>query len=138
MSQREKGFVFVETIVVCTVLLTILVTIYASFVLIINTQKKRSDYNQSRFNYRAYNIIKTLDNVGCDDTDTVDIDSNVKELFELEDVLVGNASDLRKKSVDPDFKEYLSTIAENNQCIYAFKFENGDKYAYTYVKIQES
>ena len=136
--EKKKGFVFVETIVVCTVLLTILVSIYASFVLIINTQKKRSDYNQSRFNYRAYNIIKTLDNVGCDDTDTVDIDLNVKELFEVKDVLVGKASELKEKNVDPDFKEYLSTIADNDQCIYAFEFENGDKSAYTYVKIQES
>ncbi len=58
--RNKKGFVFVETIVVCSILAVSLVTIYAAFVLLVNDQKKRNKYDQAIYNYRLYNIAKEL------------------------------------------------------------------------------
>ena len=58
--MNKKGFVFVETIVVCAVLSISLVTVYAAFAMLVKNQKTRSNYDQAVYNYRSYYLVKYL------------------------------------------------------------------------------
>lgn len=50
----KKGFVFIETIIVITVLLACLFLIYNSFNTILNNEKRRASYNDVNYIYRTY------------------------------------------------------------------------------------
>jgi Tfp pilus assembly protein PilE len=54
--MNNKGFVFVETIIVITVLSVALITIYSSFSTVLSNEKKRSAYDDTAYIYETYYI----------------------------------------------------------------------------------
>ena len=143
--KNKKGFVFVETIVVCAVLATSLVTIYAAFVLLVNDQKKRNKYDQAVYNYRLYNIAKELNSTietGCS-INYAKITYNKLDINSLYYIRINNL-----KSGAPSehhLDEYVKTINTENldgSCILIGEFKKynpntqKDEYYYSSVIIE--
>lgn len=60
MNKNNKGFVFVETIVVITFLAASLIIIYAAFTNLLTTEKRRMYYDDPIYLYRSYYILDFL------------------------------------------------------------------------------
>ena len=148
--KNKKGFVFVETIVVCSVLAISLVTIYASFALLINEQKKRNKYDQAVYNYRLYYIVKDLHTAGvldnCTDSDYTLLNTSLEDIFNLESLHYIKASNVANISFDNNnyLNEYKKTISENSDsCVLIGEFKTyndklkKDEYYYSHVIIDE-
>lgn len=146
--KSKKGFVFVETIVVCAVLATSLVTIYAAFVLLVNDQKKRNKYDQALYNYRLYNVAKELNDtleVGCSTnyeeiayTNKNKLDINSLYYIKINNLKIGVPS-------EHHLDEYVKTINTENlddSCILIGEFKKynpnnkKDEYYYSSVIIE--
>lgn len=54
--KNKKGFVFVETIIVITILTVALLSIYGSFTALMNQEKNRLHYEDATYLYRSYYI----------------------------------------------------------------------------------
>jgi hypothetical protein len=52
--MNKKGFVFVETIIVITVLVTALITIYTAFLGVLSNEKRRLTFNDTSYLYETY------------------------------------------------------------------------------------
>ncbi len=143
--KNKKGFVFVETIVVCAVLAISLVTIYAAFVLLVNDQKKRNKYDQAVYNYRLYNIAKELNSTieaGCS-TNYAKITYSKLDINSLYYIKINNL-----RSGVPNehhLDEYVRTINTENldgSCILIGEFKKynpnnkKDEYYYSSVIIE--
>lgn len=61
--MKKSGFVFVETIVVITILTASLMLLYSTFNKILQTEKTRTYYDDSNYIYRTYNVLKLMDNL---------------------------------------------------------------------------
>ncbi|MGM9834295.1 MAG: hypothetical protein ACI31M_00760 [Bacilli bacterium] len=60
MKKNNKGFVFVETIVVITFLAASLIIIYAAFTNLLTSEKRRMYYDDPIYLYRSYYILDFL------------------------------------------------------------------------------
>lgn len=60
MNKNNKGFVFIETIVVITFLAASLIIIYAAFTNLLTTEKRRMYYDDPIYLYRSYYILDFL------------------------------------------------------------------------------
>ena len=65
--MKNKGFVFVETIVVIVILSLGLVMVYQSFVNVLSNNKRRASYNDIAYIYRTYYIEEFLTNLNLED-----------------------------------------------------------------------
>ncbi len=65
--MKNKGFVFVETIVVIVILSLGLVMVYQSFVNVLSNNKRRAAYNDIAYIYRTYYIEDFLTNLNLED-----------------------------------------------------------------------
>jgi hypothetical protein len=65
--MKNKGFVFVETIVVIVILSLGLVMVYQSFVNVLSNNKRRASYNDISYIYRTYYIEDFLTNLNLED-----------------------------------------------------------------------
>lgn len=65
--MKNKGFVFVETIVVIVILSLGLVMVYQSFVNVLSNNKRRASYNDIAYIYRTYYIEDFLTNLNLED-----------------------------------------------------------------------
>ena len=65
--MKNKGFVFVETIVVIVVLSLGLVMVYQSFANVLSNNKRRAAYNDIAYIYRTYYIEDFLTNLNLED-----------------------------------------------------------------------
>lgn len=149
--KNKKGFVFVETIVVCSVLSVSLVMIYAAFVSLIQNQKQRIRYDQLVYNYRVYNVAKVLytnETLGeCDDSFKSIEDSNLKEAFKYESLYYVSYNGVKSGSVSNknNLGAYLKTIKpeSNDTCLLIgeFPYENPQtkkiEYYYSYVEVEK-
>ena len=107
--MNKKGFVFVETIVVCVVLSISLVTVYAAFAMLVKNQKTRSNYDQAVYNYRSYYLVKSLNVITCDQV--VSIDDEIKNNLDITKAICVSADKLSNYKNDIDFGDYVKTIA---------------------------
>lgn len=150
--KEKNGFVFVETIVVCSILAVSLVTIYASFILLVNDQKRRSRYDQTIYNYRLYNLAKLLtdDEIkNCElgpqegkSTPIEDYYRQNKNEINLSILKINTFLNLKGEDTDIDLKNYLKTIDEEDEaCLLIGKFESteNDKtvYYYSHIKLNK-
>ena len=149
--KNKKGFVFVETIVVCSVLAISLVTIYASFVLLINNYKKRDKFNQAIYNYRLYNVAKALSDVSigqCAYEEMKNIENNGSNLysdklnnlynnFQITTLYRVRSGDVLKRMPlnYNRLSEFTNTIAtsDDNDCLLIGEFKNNDEYYYSFM-----
>ena len=101
--KNKKGFVFVETIVVCSVLSVSLVMIYAAFVALIQNQKIRNKYDQAVYNYRVYNIAKALysdyTSGNCTDNFETVEETNLKNAFNYESLYFVSANGVKNNPI---------------------------------------
>ena len=65
--MKNKGFVFVETIVVIVILSLGLVMVYQSFVNVLSNNKRRASYNDIAYIYRTYYIEDFLTTLNLED-----------------------------------------------------------------------
>ena len=91
--MNKKGFVFVETIVVCAVLSISLVTVYAAFAMLVKNQKTRSNYDQAVYNYRSYYLVKYLNVITCDQEVSID-DDEIKNSLDITKAICVSADKL--------------------------------------------
>lgn len=61
MKKNNKGFIFVETIIVIAFLATSLIIIYKSFNNLLTNEKKRLYYDDPLYLYRAYYVLDFLE-----------------------------------------------------------------------------
>ena len=54
--MKDKGFIFVETIIVTTVLTVALLSIYSSFINILTNERRRATFDDTSYIYRTYYI----------------------------------------------------------------------------------
>ena len=54
--MKNKGFIFVETIIVTTVLTVALLSIYSSFINILTNERRRATFDDTSYIYRTYYI----------------------------------------------------------------------------------
>lgn len=135
MKKNKNGFVFVETIVVCAVLAVSLVTIYSSFILIVNNQKRRNNYDQTVYNYRAYNVVKALDDSVLEKCTSIrslnnsnDNVINLRNYFQIKNIYQVPGWEIDDFTTDAYLLDYAKTIETNaSECIYVFEFENPQK-----------
>lgn len=109
--MNKKGFVFVETIVVCAVLSISLVTVYAAFAMLVKNQKTSSNYDQAVYNYRSYYLVKSLNVITCDQV--VSIDDEIKNSLDITKAICVSADKLSNYKNDIDFGDYIKTIADS-------------------------
>ena len=147
--KNKNGFIFVETIVVCSVVAISLVTIYSSFALLLQEQKKRNKYDLALYNYRMYTIAKELQYNGllgdCNNYDNKTTSFNSIAPNNLYYVRFENiTNNIPSESVYLD--EYVKTINENNStCLLIGEFKipanesnsNKDEYYYSRVTIEK-
>ncbi len=142
--KNKKGFVFVETIVVCAVLATSLVTIYAAFTMLLRDQKKRNHYDKAVYNYRLYNVAKELnDPLGenCGTYKKVDSSFNLGGIY-----YYVKAENLKGAGMptEHNFPEYIKTISTSrtDDCVLIGQFSainsatNKTEYYYSHVVIE--
>ena len=110
--MNKKGFVFVETIVVCAVLSISLVTVYAAFAMLVKNQKTRSNYDQAVYNYRSYYLVKYLNVITCDQEVSID-DDEIKNSLDITKAICVSADKLNDYKDDIDFGDYVKTIADH-------------------------
>lgn len=67
MKRNNKGFIFVETIMVITIMIISLVMIYTSFSKLLINEKRRASYNDTSYIYRTYYIENFLVSLNLDD-----------------------------------------------------------------------
>ena len=65
--MNRKGFVFVETIIVISVLTTVLLMLYASFISILNQERRKTTFDDITYIYRTYYIEDFLVSLNLDD-----------------------------------------------------------------------
>ena len=61
--MKNKGFVFMETIVVTVILTVAALGIYASFATILSNERKRMGFEDTGYMYRTYAVIKFLNSL---------------------------------------------------------------------------
>ena len=54
--MNKKGFVFVETIIVIAIIMTILLSLYASFISILNQERRNTTFDDVTYIYRTFYI----------------------------------------------------------------------------------
>ena len=96
--MRKNGFVFAETIIVSTILCATLIAIYASFTLIVNAQKEKMAYNQSKEIHSLYLIRDFI-------LDTYGLIDNLPSTHHF------TLFDCDKKSSSTDFYAYNSLLS---------------------------
>ncbi len=63
---HKKGFVFVETIIVISVLMTVLLMLYSSFISILNQERRNTTFDDVAYIYRTYYIEDFLVSLNLD------------------------------------------------------------------------
>ena len=142
--MNKKGFMFVETIVTITVLISLLVTLYAVFVNLLQKEKVRTEYDKygdvmALFYYKEMNISE-LDswNTSC----SKETDFNLSQDSENNIVVIECGEELQEScniSISEEFKKYINQFktcpnaASNKLAIFAeFKYDNAYTYAHLY------
>lgn len=131
--KNKKGFVFVETVVVCAILSVSLVTIYAAFAVLLQKQKVRNHYDQAIYNYRLYSIAKEQNNTlpKCDNYNTT-INTNLWPDVKIYYVNKNNLQNFND-TVSIEMQDYVKTIEpEDSKCYLIGEFSNETESAKPY------
>ena len=147
--MNKNGFVFVETIVVITVLTSALLLLFSSFSNILKKEKERMNYDDVAYIYRTHYLKNTLDKLNLNDILTnLNSDDNKYYLTinkETTNLLDNLKACLIDKSCDNEFDEeiikYLKTINVDIACdailvvSYATCHNSGCEHYYSWVSV---
>lgn len=139
--MKKKGFVFVETIIVVSVLTVALLMIYVSLSSVITNEKRRATYDDAGFIYRTYYIENFLVSLNIEDyINKYLVDENRLIIeFSCNDLtLYDIKSTVNNKTVistDLTKKKFCETIINTNKLdikhIYITKYNINDLKKYT-------
>ncbi len=96
--MKKNGFVMIETIVVITILSVGLISLYASYSLILTKVKMKSNYDNIEYIYKAYFVgeyLKTITDPGYN-INYYDYNSVISDKFKIEQIYLitdGNYND---------------------------------------------
>lgn len=129
----KKGFMFVETIVMCAILMLALLYVYTTFTGLMAKEKERINYNTVGAQYRLYHFKKYLIDknyltetkaneiseysLKSGATEIFNITDTILESYEISDLVFAKCSENVKditldNSSSPEFKTYIKTIGE--------------------------
>lgn len=140
--MQNKGFIFIETVIVLVVLSASLIGLYSSFSSVINTLENRKKYDNINDIYKVNIISEILTNVPSDTYTIIDssscqnyMNSDCTEIFNelnISEVLLTNTNIQTILNLDIDIpntmKEYLQTINKNEKSIVARFNRNSENY----------
>ena len=140
--MQNKGFIFIETVIVLVVLSASLIGLYSSFSSVINTLENRKKYDNINDIYKVNIISEILTNVPSDTYTIIDssscqnyMNSDCTEIFNelnIREVLLTNTNIQTILNLDIDIpntmKEYLQTINKNEKSIVARFNRNSENY----------
>ncbi len=140
--MQNKGFIFIETVIVLVVLSASLIGLYSSFSSVINTLENRKKYDNINDIYKVNIISEILTNVPSDTYTIIDssscqnyMNSDCTEIFNelnISEVLLTNINIQTILNLDIDIpntmKEYLQTINKNEKSIVARFNRNSENY----------
>ena len=78
--MKNKGFIFVETIVVIVILTVGLIMVYFSFSSVLNNDKRRAAYNDAAYIYRTFYIEDFITSLNIEDYIENFLDNNNKKI----------------------------------------------------------
>lgn len=154
MNMNKKGFMFIETIVMCAVLMVALLLIYNGYTASIARQKEKLNYNTTAGELKLYHLKKYLINEmgwvcvnaeSCPKISEILGDANYKELpaelDDLKDIYNINKVYLATCSAEinesGDFKTYLNSLKSCDseyRLVAEFYDEDTSKYFYAWIK----
>ena len=140
--MQNKGFIFIETVIVLVVLSASLIGLYSSFSSVINTLENRKKYDNINDIYKVNIISEILTNVPSDTYTIIDssscqnyMNSDCTEIFNelnISEVLLTNINIQTILNLDIDIpntmKEYLQKINKNEKSIVARFNRNSENY----------
>ena len=149
--KDKNGFVFVETIIVCSVVAISLVTIYAAFALLLQEQKQRNKYDLAHYNYRMYTIAKELKSKG--ELGSCNTNAYEQKTTSLNEIAPNHLYYVEFSRIEENIPreavyldEYVKTIDENDDtCLLIGEFKvlasesssGKDEYYYSHVVIDQ-
>lgn len=134
--MKKTGFMFIETIITLTVLLTALLYLYTTFSNLMIKEQSLANYDNVIYQYRLDYIKKNITNLdanlpGTDNYISITVDDNIKAAYELQNLIIVkkvlNNTNLKGMTIpnNNDFTNYLHS-----------SFTEPD-YTYTYMIIGE-
>ncbi len=140
--MQNKGFIFIETVIVLVVLSASLIGLYSSFSSVINTLENRKKYDNINDIYKVNIISEILTNAPSNTYTIIDssscqnyMNSDCTEIFNelnISEVLLTNANIQTILDLDIDIpntmKEYLKTINKNEKSIVVRFNRNSENY----------
>lgn len=159
VNVNKKGFMFVETIIMCAILMVGLLIIYNSFTSSIVKQKERLNYNSIASTYKLYYVKSYLKNKSEDlwlckskdycpidetvfaDKDYLDInqDEYAKEILDtldIERIFLTKCETTIPLPKEDDFKTYLDTLKSCNKYRFVAEFYDEKTKKYSYGNIE--
>lgn len=154
INVNKKGFMFIETIVMCAILMVILLLIYNGYTSSIAKQKEKLNYNTTAGELKLYYVKKYLMNElgwvcisaeNCPqvvsflgDASYKDLSSEIgdlKNLYKIEKIYLTKCSG--EISETGDFGEYLDSLKECDsqyRLVAEFKDVDTSKYSYAWIE----
>lgn len=140
--MHNKGFIFIETVIVLVVLSASLIGLYSSFSSVVNNIEKRKQYDNINDIYKVKivkdlfesipsNTYTTIDNSNCANYMNADCKEVFSELSISEVLVTGNNI---QTIIDLDInipntmKEYLETINKNEKSLIVRFNRSGENY----------
>ena len=140
--MHNKGFIFIETVIVLVVLSASLIGLYSSFSSVVNNIEKRKQYDNINDIYKVKivkdlfesipsNTYTTIDNSNCTNYMNADCKEVFSELSISEVLVTGNNI---QTIIDLDInipntiKEYLETINKNEKSLIVRFNRSGENY----------
>lgn len=140
--MHNKGFIFIETVIVLVVLSASLIGLYSSFSSVVNNIEKRKQYDNINDIYKVKivkdlfesipsNTYTTIDNSNCNNYMNADCKEVFSELSISEVLVTGNNI---QTIIDLDInipntmKEYLETINKNEKSLIVRFNRSGENY----------
>jgi len=140
----KKGFVFIETIIVVTILTVALMSIYANYSKIISNTKEFNTFDTAEYNYKTYHLsgtyISELNKNSCvvfndvpfSDTNKIKacrLDDVFYKINYLEDEYHDGKTYPKYQGIDAYIIDYLNNQDwnENNDDIFLVEYKKEDK-----------
>ncbi len=154
INVNKKGFMFIETIVMCAVLMVALLLIYNGYAASIAKQKEKLNYNTTAGELKLYHLKKYLMNElgwvcvtkndcpqvatfldGTDYKEITNID-DLKKVYDIKKVYIAKGN-VKITSESGDFAAYLKDLKNSDskyRLIAEFYDKDTKKYSYAWIE----
>lgn len=150
--MNNKGFMLAETIIVSTILITIMVSMYTGYNKLYIQYQKRANYYDIDLIYAGKAILKNITDSSSDDlvdVSKINDDNNesialIKSTLDIQDMILINTESFNSHTEsDEGMNEYISYLKkhisegelESNKYILVMSRKDNNQYKYGYLKI---